>query len=84
MLWRRKDGFSDGISGTQKPWYQIIQEHVENQEKYDFISKEASYYSQIFHRYYDHIAVEKYWMPKWVDNIKDPSGRLVNIKKKED
>ena len=84
VLWRRKDGFSDGVSGTQKPWYQIIQEHVEDQEKYDFISKEASYYSQIFHRYYDHIAVEKYWMPKWVDNIKDPSGRLVNIKKKED
>jgi asparagine synthase (glutamine-hydrolysing) len=84
VLWRRKDGFSDGVSGTQKPWYQIIQEHVENQEKYDFISKEASYYSQIFHRYYDHIAVEKYWMPRWVDNTTDPSGRLVNIKKKED
>jgi asparagine synthase (glutamine-hydrolysing) len=83
VLWRRKDGFSDGISGTQKPWYQIIQEHVENQEKYDFISKEASYYSQIFHRYYDHVAVEKYWMPKWTDE-NDPSGRLIKIKKKED
>jgi len=83
VLWRRKDGFSDGVSGNQTPWYQIIQEHVENQEKFDFISKEASYYSQIFHKYYDHIAVEKYWMPKWVDT-KDPSGRLINIKKKED
>ena len=84
VLWRRKDGFSDGVSGIEKPWYQIIKEHVENQEKYDFISKEASYYSQIFHRYYDHIAVEKYWMPKWVDDPNDPSGRLVNIKKKEE
>jgi asparagine synthase (glutamine-hydrolysing) len=84
VLWRRKDGFSDGVSGNEKPWYKIIQEYVEKEEKYDFISKEASYYSQIFHRYYDHIAVEKYWMPKWTDDINDPSGRLVNIKKKED
>ena len=28
VLWRRKEAFSDGVSGTEKSWYQIIQEMV--------------------------------------------------------
>ena len=24
IVWRRKDGFSDGVSKTDKPWYQIM------------------------------------------------------------
>lgn len=26
VLWRRKEAFSDGVSGTEKSWYQIVQE----------------------------------------------------------
>ena len=29
VLWRKKEAFSDGVSGLQKAWYQIIQEHIE-------------------------------------------------------
>lgn len=28
ILWRRKEAFSDGVSGTEKSWYQQIQEKV--------------------------------------------------------
>ena len=26
IVWRRKDGFSDGVSSFEKPWYEIIHE----------------------------------------------------------
>jgi asparagine synthase (glutamine-hydrolysing) len=29
VLWRRKEAFSDGVSGTEKSWYQIVQERCE-------------------------------------------------------
>ena len=29
VLWRRKEAFSDGVSGTDKSWYQILQEKVQ-------------------------------------------------------
>ena len=28
ILWRRKEAFSDGVSGTHKAWYQVIQEKL--------------------------------------------------------
>jgi asparagine synthase (glutamine-hydrolysing) len=28
VLWRRKEAFSDGVSGTEKSWYEQIQERV--------------------------------------------------------
>lgn len=30
VLWRVKDGFSDSCSSREKPWYQVIQESVED------------------------------------------------------
>ena len=29
VLWRRKEAFSDGVSCTEKSWYQEIQERIE-------------------------------------------------------
>ena len=29
LLWRRKEAFSDGVSGMKRSWFQIIQEHVD-------------------------------------------------------
>ena len=29
IIWRRKEGFSDGVGGLTKPWYEWIQESVE-------------------------------------------------------
>ena len=25
FVWRRKDGFSDGVSSFDKPWYEIVE-----------------------------------------------------------
>ena len=29
ILWRRKEAFSDGVSGHTRSWFQIIREHVD-------------------------------------------------------
>ena len=36
VVWRRKDGFSDGVSENKRPWYQIINDYQilsNNQQK---------------------------------------------------
>jgi asparagine synthase (glutamine-hydrolysing) len=82
VLWRRKEGFSDGVSGVKKSWYSHIQEMVEPlipdiifSTKYP--SKEAMYYRLLFDKFYPTYKLEvPYWMPKW-SNATDPSGRLI-------
>lgn len=83
ILWRRKEGFSDGVSSVKKSWYRHIQEMVDPLiPDYlfnpNFPSKEAMYYKMIFDNIfpkYDNFKIP-YWMPKW-SNSKDPSGRLM-------
>jgi asparagine synthase (glutamine-hydrolysing) len=83
ILWRRKDGFSDGVSNLEKPWYKYIQEHVDklisneefNSVKEKFPSKEAYWYKKIFNENFQRYRPEMYyWLPKWSDS-KEPSGR---------
>lgn len=80
VLWRKKEAFSDGISG-EKSWFQIIQEHVENQvtdkemslakEMFPYNTpqtKEAFYYRKIFCGFFGEERQEVipgYWQPKW-------------------
>lgn len=76
LLWRRKDGFSDGVSRNERPWYEIIDE----KSKERGYKGEKDLYSEIFKKYYknsyDIIPYE--WMPKWVDcDLSNPSGRLI-------
>jgi len=65
ILWRRKDGLSDGCSSLKRPWYQIIQERAEQLinnnelktacEKYPHCTpktKEALMFRNIFHKYF--------------------------------
>lgn len=68
IIWRRKEGFSDGVGGIKKPWYMWIQEWIEHNYpddkilKYqtksvrelrkDFPSKEAWYYYYVFTLHY--------------------------------
>jgi asparagine synthase (glutamine-hydrolysing) len=83
VLWRRKEGFSDGTSSIEKPWYKWIQEFVEPiipDYLYNpkFPSKEAQYYKMIFDNIFPTYNLKiNYWMPKWSGDLKDPSGRLI-------
>lgn len=99
VVWRRKDGFSDAVSGLDKPWCQYITEYCDSKigdEFFDlsFPSKEAMYYYLIFCKEFpnyhlqNHIIsknMEKYnsrleyWMPKWCGDVKDPSGRKLEM-----
>ena len=76
IVWRRKDGFSDGVSKKEKPWYEIINDYT--MEKYKLPEKE--YYLSVYQKYYNGFenVVPYYWMPKWIENGGDnPSGRLI-------
>ncbi len=80
VLWRKKEAFSDGVSG-EKSWYQIIQEHVEElisdeefsnaEERYPYCTpqtKEAFYYRKVFCQIFGEERQEVipgYWQPKW-------------------
>lgn len=93
VLWRRKDGLSDGCSGV-KTWASYITEFVaplvSDEEMAlatgsgdgasgGFPSKEALYYHRLFRQRYPSLDsnMPHYWMPRWVGSTNDPSGRLV-------
>ena len=74
IVWRRKDGFSDGVSKNEKPWYQIINDYT--QKHHQLTEKE--YYLKTFKQFYkDHTNIVPYeWLPKWCEES-NPSGRLI-------
>jgi asparagine synthase (glutamine-hydrolysing) len=76
IVWRRKDGFSDSVSGDSRPWYKIIDEYTKN----NFDKTEKQYYRHVFQKYYKgyEYIVPYEWLPKWCDE-ENPSGRLVAI-----
>tara|TARA_B110000879_G_scaffold192544_1_gene258666 strand:- start:12 stop:794 length:783 start_codon:yes stop_codon:yes gene_type:complete len=76
LLWRRKDGFSDGVSKKERPWYEIIDE----KSKLNGYKGERDLYSCIFKKYYGNVCeiIPYEWMPKWVNcESGNPSGRLI-------
>ena len=87
VLWRVKEGMSDGISSRAKSWYEHIQERVETKisnEMFNpqFPSKEAMYYKLIFDHFFPTYKLQiPYWMPKWCGDIKDPSARVLKVYK---
>ena len=94
VLWRKKEAFSDGISGTKKSWFEILQEHIDTlvsdeefttmKGKYKIntpYTKESYYYRKIFEKYYPNRAdiIPHFWMPnKDYCNADDPSARILN------
>ena len=80
VLWRKKEAFSDGVSG-EKSWYKIIQDHIEGlvsdkemieaAKKYPYCTphtKEALYYRNIFCSTFGEERqdiIPGYWLPKW-------------------
>jgi len=87
VLWRRKDGFSDGVSSTSKSWYEYIREYVENvvhiTDKKNCISTEAYYYKTVYDRYFPFYPkpIDYYWMPRWSqsNDPTNPSGRILKV-----
>ena len=89
VLWRQKEAFSDGVSGTTKSWYEEIQERMEYVEvstrpymHVEPLTKEARYYRDVFYEYYGKECQEvipHFWMPKWSKETKDPSARTLSL-----
>lgn len=88
IIWRQKEAFSDGVSTYNDSWYKIIQTHVENQEiqeeDYTYnppMLNESKWYRQIFNDFFPNreTVIPYYWLPKWCDNIHDPSARELSM-----
>ena len=92
ILWRKKDGLSDGCSSFSRPWYQVIQEYAEKEisdtelqnasTKYSHCppkTKESLLFRNIFSSMFPNrdTIIPYQWMPKWCGDMTDPSGRLV-------
>ena len=74
VLYRTKEAFSDGVSGLERSWYQIIQEKVKNTS----YKNEQDYYRGIFEQKFAGCgAIVPYiWMPRYT-NATDPSARTL-------
>tara|TARA_Y100000741_G_scaffold364608_1_gene356236 strand:- start:181 stop:1782 length:1602 start_codon:yes stop_codon:yes gene_type:complete len=93
ILYRKKEAFSDGVSSTEKSWFQIIQDKLEktmtdeefkNQaSKYTHNTpktKEALYYRTIFEKYFKNHdnVIPHFWMPNPKwCCVSDPSARVL-------
>ncbi len=93
VLWRKKEAFSDGVSSTEKSWYEIIQDTIDSiysDDEYNILikkyshntptTKEQLYYREIFNKHFpnkDEI-IPHFWMPKYC-NSTDSSARSLDI-----
>lgn len=99
VLWRRKEAFSDGVSGKEKSWYEICQEktaEIISADELETLKKlkhlppqtaEAAYYRRIFRLKFgnnvDAVTVPYHWMPKWCGDASDPSARTLKVYEEE-
>jgi asparagine synthase (glutamine-hydrolysing) len=92
VLWRMKEGMSDGVSSQSRGWYEIIQEHAETlfsdkqliTARFTYsvnspMSKEALWFRELFNKYYHkaHHTIPYYWLPKWSGDLVEPSARAL-------
>jgi asparagine synthase (glutamine-hydrolysing) len=92
ILWRKKEAFSDGVSGKGRSLYQVLQEHIAfhlntEKETSDFlpcIETEKYYYKKLFDEFYPNCSniLPYFWMPKYT-NATDPSARTLTFYKEE-
>ena len=89
VMWRRKEAFSDGVSGHDRTWVQIIQEHVDarvsdmtaaikHNAPYD---KESYYYRTVFAQCFPGKGraetIPYFWRHPFCEGVLDPSARLL-------
>ena len=84
-LFRKKEAFSDGVSSTEKSWFEILQDHIEtlvsdeefNNNKFNSHTKESYYYKKVFCEIYGFERlniIPHYWQPKFLSD-----GTIVNF-----
>ena len=94
VLWRKKEAFSDGVSTSEKSWFQEIQERIlskglvpegwqEGARQYsEPIPKtpEAFYYRTLYESMYKKTGdYWPFWMPRWSPETTDPSARTLTL-----
>lgn len=92
VLWRVKEGMSDGVSSHKRGWFEIIQEFVDTiytDSDFEKLSKkykhnvpkfkEALYYREIFEDLFENRGelLPYYWLPKWSGDMVEPSARAL-------
>jgi asparagine synthase (glutamine-hydrolysing) len=89
VLWRRKEAFSDGVSGD-KSWYESAKEMATKKLGVDWEQKhpgsktaEQAYYKWCYTQAYGtagiHTNVPYFWMPRWTPGATDPSARTLAL-----
>lgn len=95
VLWRKKEAFSDGVSGQEKSWYEITQEMAVGCVAANWrtaaplmwgrltpTTSEMFYYRELFERLYpgwSEATVPHFWMPRWSPGATDPSARTLAV-----
>jgi asparagine synthase (glutamine-hydrolysing) len=81
IVYRKKEAFSDGVGGEKKPFFSHIHDYIRNLDEYKKIENidhlEMKYYKDIFDSYYNFPCIPHYWMPNWVENVFNPSARIL-------
>jgi asparagine synthase (glutamine-hydrolysing) len=95
LAWRVKVAFSDGVSNSEKPWYEIIKEYMDTKysdEEYNVkkelythnkpYDKESLYYREIFEKLYPNCfhTIPYFWKQPFM-NDEDPSAWCVEKNK---
>ena len=84
ILWRKKEAFSDGVTGHRRSLFTILQEFISVELDLPAnIETEKLYYKSIFEKHYPTLSymVPYFWMPKYTYST-DPSARtLITYKK---
>ena len=93
IIWRVKEGMSDGVSSKKRAWYEIIQDKISKEisdqefetvtKKYTHnppLIKESLYYREIFEAHYRgcDTTIPYYWLPKWSGDVTERSARVLN------
>lgn len=89
VLWRTKEAFSDGVSSTERSWYQVINENITKEtdagySKYKFnkpYTPESLWYRELFDIKYHcgEKTIPYFWLPRWSGDAKDPSARTLKV-----
>jgi asparagine synthase (glutamine-hydrolysing) len=81
ILWRKKEAFSDGVTGHGRSLFQILQEFISAELNLQAkIETEKLYYKTIFEGFYPNMSyiLPYFWMPKYT-NATDPSARTLDV-----